>query len=115
MLLVHNGTAGHARRYPIGVNPPLQYDALSSGFGSLMMNSSRNVTDVGWWRCVVAARLKLGNYETVERDPLGRRHIGYFPQMTETEAWEAGRGVWKMSVEKAGRQRFALIVGEGLV
>jgi hypothetical protein len=63
----------------------------------------------------VAIRLKLGNYETVHSDPLGRGFIGYFPRMTEQEAWEAGRGVWKMAVEKAGRQRFALIVGEGSV
>jgi hypothetical protein len=35
--------------------------------------------------------------------------------MTELEAWVAGRGVWRMSSEKVTRQRFALIVGEGLV
>lgn len=63
----------------------------------------------------MAVRLKLGSYERVGSDPLGRAYIGYFPRMTEAEAWEAGRGVWKMSVEKAGRQRFALIVGECLV
>lgn len=63
----------------------------------------------------MALRLKLGNYEAQQGDPLGRTYIGYFPRMTEPEAWEAGRGVWKMSVEKSSRQRFALIVGEGLV
>ncbi len=63
----------------------------------------------------MAARLKLGNYETVQGDPLGRAHIGYFPRMTELEAWEAGRGVWRMSADKASRQKFALIVGEGRV
>ncbi|MEV0702647.1 hypothetical protein AB0I53_32655 [Saccharopolyspora sp. NPDC050389] len=63
----------------------------------------------------MAIRLKLGNYETVEGDPLGRAFIGYFPRMTEFEAWEVGRGVWRMNAEKASRQRFALIVGEGLV
>ena len=63
----------------------------------------------------MAIRLKLGNYETVQNDPLGRRWIGYFPRMTEMEAWEAGRGVWRMNTEKASRQRFAVIVGEGLV
>ncbi|MBB5158196.1 hypothetical protein [Saccharopolyspora phatthalungensis] len=61
----------------------------------------------------MAIRLKLGNYETVQGDPLGRSFIGYFPRMTETEAWEAGRGVWRMNAEKASRQRFAVIVGEG--
>ncbi|MEV1013253.1 hypothetical protein ACGFIE_11900 [Micromonospora sp. NPDC049275] len=60
-------------------------------------------------------RLKLGGYETVQGDPLGRAFIGYFPRMTEDEAWEAGRGVWKMNREKASRQRFAFIVGEGVV
>ena len=63
----------------------------------------------------VAVRFKLGSYETVRNDPLGRAFIGYFPRMTESEAWEAGRGVWRMSTAKASRQRFALIVGEGLV
>jgi hypothetical protein len=63
----------------------------------------------------MAVRFKLGSYETVQDDPLGRSFIGYFPRMTESEAWQAGRGVWRMSAEKASRQRFALIVGEGLV
>jgi hypothetical protein len=63
----------------------------------------------------MAIRFKLGGYETVTGDPLGRGHVGYFPRMTESEAWEAGRGVWKASVEKIGRQRFALVVGEGVV
>jgi hypothetical protein len=61
----------------------------------------------------MAIRLQLGNYEPVQADPLGRRHIGYFPRMREDEAWEAGRGMWKINTDKAGRQRFALIVGEG--
>lgn len=63
----------------------------------------------------MAIRLKLGGYETVEGDPLGRTFVGYFPRMTEDEAWHAGRGVWKMNKDKATRQRFALIAGEGVV
>ena len=63
----------------------------------------------------MAVRLKLGSYETVQDDPVGRAYVGYFPRMTESEAWEAGRGVWRMSAGKAARQKFALIVGEGLV
>lgn len=63
----------------------------------------------------MAIRLKLGSYETVQGDPLGRSFIGYFPRMTEQEAWEAGRGVWRMNADKAARQRFAVIVGEGLI
>lgn len=62
----------------------------------------------------MAVRLKLGGYETVTGDPLGRAFIGYFPRMTEQEAWDAGRGVWKMNLDRVTRQRFALIVGEGL-
>lgn len=63
----------------------------------------------------MALRLKLGAYEPCTTDVLGRPFIGYFPRMTEQEAWDAGRGVWKLNAEKATRQRFALIVGEGLV
>jgi hypothetical protein len=64
---------------------------------------------------LMAVRLKLGNYETVQGDPMGRAFTGYFPRMTEPEAWEAGRGVWRMSAARAAREKFALIVGEGLV
>lgn len=66
---------------------------------------------------MMAVRVKLGSYEPVEagHDPLGRRSVGYFPRMTEAEAWEAGRGLWKMNTERLARQRFALIVAEGVV
>jgi len=65
----------------------------------------------------MAVRFKLGAYQPVDpaSDPMGRSFIGYFPRMSETEAWEAGRGLWKMSRTRAARQKFALIVGEGLV
>src|SRR5689334_2131426 len=63
----------------------------------------------------MAIRFKLGAYETVVGDPLGRGYVGYFPRMTEDEAWEAGRGVWKANRDKVDRQRFALVVGEGVV
>jgi hypothetical protein len=63
----------------------------------------------------MAIRLRLGTYEPVEDDPLNRTYVGYFPRMTESEAWEAGRGVWRMRADKAARQRFAVIVGEGRV
>lgn len=63
----------------------------------------------------MAIRIALGNYEPVEGDPLGRDYIGYFPRMTEQEAWIAGRGVWKISPESVGREVCALIVGGGLV
>lgn len=63
----------------------------------------------------MAVRLKLGSYEPCTADPLGRGSIGYFPRMTEAEAWAAGRGVWKVNADKVSRQRFALIIGEGVV
>lgn len=63
----------------------------------------------------MAVRIKLGDYQTVQGDPLDRGYIGYFPRMTEAEAWEAGRGVWKMSRRRTSREHFALVVGAGLV
>lgn len=60
-------------------------------------------------------RFKLGGYETMQGDPLGRGYVGYFPRMTEDEAWQAGCGVWKVSKDKISRQRFAIITGEGAV
>ncbi|MBP2327331.1 hypothetical protein JOF56_007716 [Kibdelosporangium banguiense] len=63
----------------------------------------------------MAIRLKMGGYARVDNDPLGRSFVGYFPRMTEAEAWEVGRGMWRMNAGKARRQRFAIIVGEGLV
>jgi hypothetical protein len=35
--------------------------------------------------------------------------------MTEQEAREAGRGVWRMSAGKTSWQKSALVAGEGLV
>jgi hypothetical protein len=64
----------------------------------------------------MAVRFKLGEYRSTNGDdPLGRPHVGYFPRMTEQEAWDAGRGVWKMNRQRAARQKFSLIVGEGQV
>jgi hypothetical protein len=64
----------------------------------------------------VAIRIKLGRYERVDHDPLGRDHTGWFPRMTEQEIWEAGRGLWRMNQNIAGREHFAVIVTpEGLV
>jgi hypothetical protein len=63
----------------------------------------------------MAIRIKLGDYQTVDDDPLGRGYVGCFPRMTEAEAWEAGRGVWKMNRTRANSERFALIVGQDKV
>jgi hypothetical protein len=63
----------------------------------------------------MAVRFKLGYYSPVVDDPLQREHVGYFPRMTEEEAWTAGRGVWKANKERLAREDFALIIGDGRV
>ncbi|GGP86171.1 hypothetical protein [Streptomyces melanogenes] len=60
-------------------------------------------------------RIRLGDHERVTGDPLGRGSVGYFPGMTEAEALEAGRGPWRLDARLVVRERFALVVGEGLV
>ncbi len=49
-------------------------------------------------------------HELAEPDSLGRTWVGHFPRMTQKEAYEAGRGVWKLG-PRATAERFALIVG----
>ncbi|MGW8328541.1 hypothetical protein ACWGLE_11630 [Streptomyces sp. NPDC055897] len=34
-------------------------------------------------------------------DLLGRTAIGWRPGMSEDEAWEAGRGIWKLNADRA--------------
>ncbi|MEU7632495.1 hypothetical protein AB0C34_21290 [Nocardia sp. NPDC049220] len=63
----------------------------------------------------MAVRFKLGYYSPVTDDPLNRDYVGYFPRMTEEEAWTAGRGVWKVNKERLSREKFALIIGDGQV
>ena len=63
----------------------------------------------------MAVRIKLGDFQSVSGDCLGRAYIGCFPRMTEDEAWQAGRGVWKMNRSRAAAERFALIAGMGKV
>ncbi|MEU9800810.1 hypothetical protein [Streptomyces sp. NPDC051000] len=63
----------------------------------------------------MAIRIRLGDYERVTGDALGRDAIGYFPRMTEAEALEAGRGVWRLDMKIVSRERFVLVVGQGLV
>ena len=61
----------------------------------------------------MALVIRIGSYtEHSEPDTLGRTWTGYFPRMTETEAYEAGRGVWVLGPRSLG-ERFALIVGGG--
>ena len=40
----------------------------------------------------MAVRIKLGDYQTLSDDCLGRNCIGCFLRMTEDEAWQTGRG-----------------------
>ncbi|MEV8450455.1 hypothetical protein [Streptomyces parvus] len=65
----------------------------------------------------MAIRIRLGDYERVTGDVLGRDAIGCFPRMTEAEALEAGRGVWRLDMKIVSRERFLLITdaGQGLV
>lgn len=63
----------------------------------------------------MAVRFKLGYFSPVTDDPLGREHVGYFPRMTEGEAWVSGRGAWKANKERLSREQFALIIGDGRV
>ena len=59
----------------------------------------------------MAVRIKLGDFQSVSGDCLGRAYIGCFPRMSEDEAWQAGRGVWKMNRSRAAAERFALVAG----
>ncbi|GAA4544218.1 hypothetical protein [Pseudonocardia xishanensis] len=53
--------------------------------------------------------LRIGHYKTLEvPDSLGRDWTGWFPRMTEAEAFEAGRGAWKLG-PRADNETFALI------
>ncbi|MFI7510671.1 hypothetical protein ACIBSS_28025 [Micromonospora aurantiaca] len=47
-------------------------------------------------------QIRLGHYEPCDpaEDCLGRTHIGYREGMTEAEAFEAGRGVWKLKADR---------------
>lgn len=51
-------------------------------------------------------------------DPLGRSTIGYRPGMSMEEAWEAGRGVWKLKATRVLEEEEAVVLspeGEVLV
>lgn len=58
----------------------------------------------------MALTLRIGSYKTLDSpDSLGRGWTGWFPRMTEAEAYEAGRGAWKLG-PRADDETFALIV-----
>ncbi|MFE5084439.1 hypothetical protein [Streptomyces mirabilis] len=62
-------------------------------------------------------QIQLGPERPAEPgDSLGRSTIGWRPGMTEDEAWEAGRGIWKFNADRALAQDQVQIVNtEGLV
>ncbi|GHH30735.1 hypothetical protein [Streptomyces rubradiris] len=43
-------------------------------------------------------------------DSLGRTTIGWRPGMSEDEAWQAGRGIWKFNADRALSQDEAQII-----
>lgn len=49
-------------------------------------------------------------------DWLGRSRIGFRPGMTELEAWEAGRGVWKLKAANVlAQEEIQIISLDGIV
>ncbi|MFD9078218.1 hypothetical protein [Streptomyces erythrochromogenes] len=62
-------------------------------------------------------QIQIGPERAAEPDDsLGRPTIGWRPGMTETEAWEAGRGIWKFNADRALAQELVQIVNtEGTV
>jgi hypothetical protein len=49
-------------------------------------------------------------------DALKRSTVGWRPGMTEGEAWEAGRGVWKFNADRAlAQDEVQIINAEGIV
>ncbi|WP_084654690.1 hypothetical protein [Nocardia altamirensis] len=48
-----------------------------------------------------------------EADPLGRATIGYQQGMSEQQAWDAGRGVWKMNADRVLEHEEAQIIDPG--
>lgn len=48
-------------------------------------------------------QIKLGDYRHVNPgdDPLGRAAVGAWPNMSEQEAWDVGRGCWVMKASRA--------------
>ncbi|WP_178980835.1 hypothetical protein [uncultured Corynebacterium sp.] len=63
-------------------------------------------------------QIQLGPDREVDpaTDPLGRTRIGARPDMTEQQAWEAGRGVWKLRVARAiAEHEVQIIDGSGVI
>lgn len=59
-------------------------------------------------------QIKLGRRRQVDpaTDPLGRTYVGFFPGMSAEEAWESGRGVWKLAADRVLQQDEVEIIDE---
>ncbi|WP_127361661.1 hypothetical protein [Actinacidiphila soli] len=61
-------------------------------------------------------QIQLAAERAAVNDSMGRTLIGWRPGMSEDEAWEAGRGVWKFNADRALAQDEVQIVSpEGTV
>jgi hypothetical protein len=62
-------------------------------------------------------QIQLGpDREAGPDDVLGRSRVGYRPGMTEEEAWETGRGVWRLNADRALEEDEVQIVNlDGIV
>ena len=63
-------------------------------------------------------QIRLGKQREIDAstDPLGRSRVGYWPGMTTAEAWEVGRGVWKLKATRVLEEDEVLVLSpEGLV
>ncbi len=62
-------------------------------------------------------QIQIGPRRDIEPgDELGRSFVGWFPGMTEAEAWEVSRGTWKFKADRALQEPEAQIVNtEGMV
>lgn len=54
-------------------------------------------------------QIRIADYTSVEDDDLGRESIGYFPGITPEDAWEAGRGVWRLDVNRIIKNGISLV------
>lgn len=58
----------------------------------------------------MTVRFRIQPYRQIDaaEDHLGRSSVGHFPRMSEQEAYESGRGAWKVG-ERATREPLVLI------
>jgi hypothetical protein len=61
-------------------------------------------------------QITLGDMKPVKpwEDPLGRAYVGWAPEMTEEQLYEANRGCWVLGA-RADREQFALINAKSII